>query len=239
MKKTYAISGMHCMSCIAKVEKSVYRLGGITKASANLDSQSLMIEAEQLPTEAELANALAEAGDYKLSSDYSSEFKPETQSSFWQTYKPLLIIVLYLSLLSMIFAIRSEQALETGMMVFMSGFFLVFSFFKMLDIRGFAQSFSMYDLLAMRWKTYGLLYPFIEAMLGLGYLMQLDPVSLNAITLFLMLFGALGVAQSLFQKQAIRCACLGTVFNLPMSKVTLIEDLTMAAMAAYMLMTHL
>ena len=30
----------------------------------------------------------------------------------------------------------------------------------------------------------------------------------------------------------IRCACLGTVFNLPMSTVTLVEDGLMIAMAA-------
>ena len=32
------------------------------------------------------------------------------------------------------------------------------------------------------------------------------------------------------------CACLGTALNLPMTKVTLVEDLTMAAMAAGMLL---
>jgi hypothetical protein len=33
-----------------------------------------------------------------------------------------------------------------------------------------------------------------------------------------MLVGILGVSQALFQKGRIQCACLGTVFNLPMSK---------------------
>jgi hypothetical protein len=36
-------------------------------------------------------------------------------------------------------------------------------------------------------------------------------------------------------KQKIRCACLGAVFNLPMSTITIIEDLLMVAMAAWML----
>jgi hypothetical protein len=41
------------------------------------------------------------------------------------------------------------------------------------------------------------------------------------------------VIQSLLNKRKIRCACLGTVFNLPMSTVTLVEDGLMVAMAAF------
>lgn len=238
MKKTYAISGMHCMSCIAKVEKSIYHLGGIRKASAELETHSLHIEADQLPSEDQIRKALSEAGDYAISSQ-AEPVKSIRKSGFWLTYKPLLLIAAYLLVLSMLLSLRSETPLETGMMVFMSGFFLVFSFFKMLDLKGFSQSYQMYDLLASKWPAYGLMYPFIEAFLGLGYVLNLDPVALNSITLILMLFGAAGVGRSLLQKKAIQCACLGTVFNLPMSKVTLVEDLLMAAMAAYMLFIHI
>ena len=41
--------------------------------------------------------------------------------------------------------------------------------------------------------------------------------------------------KSLLQRRKIQCACLGTVFNLPMSYVTLTEDLLMVAMAGAML----
>ena len=71
--------------------------------------------------------------------------------------------------------------------------------------------------------------------LGVAYLLALAPVVTNAVTLALMLVGAVGVLSALLAKRTIRCACLGTALNLPMTKVTLIEDLTMAAMAAAML----
>jgi hypothetical protein len=61
----------------------------------------------------------------------------------------------------------------------------------------------------------------------------------NSITLIVMVVGAIGVVRSLTQRQQIRCACLGTVFNLPMSVVTLTEDALMAGMAAVMLLAHL
>ncbi|MBV8830942.1 MAG: hypothetical protein JO108_17105 [Acidobacteriaceae bacterium] len=44
-----------------------------------------------------------------------------------------------------------------------------------------------------------------------------------------------GVVRTLLKKHAIRCACLGTVFNLPMAKITLLEDLSMVAMSAVMI----
>jgi hypothetical protein len=47
---------------------------------------------------------------------------------------------------------------------------------------------------------------------------------------------AVGVVKALLARRKIRCACLGTVFNLPMSKITLIEDGLMLAMAAGMLL---
>ncbi len=52
----------------------------------------------------------------------------------------------------------------------MAGFFIVFSFLKFLDLKGFARSYTMYDLLAKQWKVYGFIYPFLELGLGIMYL---------------------------------------------------------------------
>jgi hypothetical protein len=48
-------------------------------------------------------------------------------------------------------------------------------------------------------------------------------------------FGAIGVIRAVRQKQAIQCACLGTVFQLPMTRVTIIEDLLMVIMSLFFL----
>lgn len=118
---------------------------------------------------------------------------------------------------------------------FMAGFFLVFSGFKFLDLKGFAKAFATYDILAVGWRTYGIIYPFLELGLGLWYLSKLAPAMVAASTILLMGFSSIGVIQALLKKHKIRCACLGTVLNLPMSSITLVEDLTMVLMAAGML----
>jgi hypothetical protein len=117
---------------------------------------------------------------------------------------------------------------------FMGGFFLVFGGLKLLDLRGFVSAYAMYDLLAARVNAYGWVYPFLEVGLGLAYLGMPGEASLHLATLGLMAFSSVGVILALTRGEKLKCACMGTAFNLPMTTVTVVEDLGMAAMAAAM-----
>jgi hypothetical protein len=156
--------------------------------------------------------------------------------SWLKTYYPLLLIISFITLSSTIISFR-EGCLnsELWMQAFMAGFFLVFSFFKLLDLSGFAKSYRTYDLLARWWKPYGYIYPFLELGLGILFLSGCCLRAAYWAAFLLMGFSTLGVAKSLLDKKAIRCACLGTVLNLPMTAVTLVEDLSMVIMAGVML----
>jgi len=116
-------------------------------------------------------------------------------------------------------------------------FFLVFSFFKMLNLKGFAESYVMYDVVAKAIPAWAYLYAFIELGLGIAYTINFNPFITNIITLVVMSVSIVGVLKSVLNKQKIQCACLGAVFNLPMSTVTIIEDALMIAMSATMLIT--
>lgn len=154
----------------------------------------------------------------------------------WQTYKPLLLLLGYLVVIVVLVeVIQGGFDWMRAMRTFMGGFFIAFSFFKLLDLRGFVDSFQTYDVVAHPIRAYGFAYPFIEFGLGVAYLVNFAPVVTNLVTFAVMLIGIFGVSQALLQRRQIQCACLGTVFNLPMSKVTFIEDAAMAAMAAVML----
>jgi hypothetical protein len=122
------------------------------------------------------------------------------------------------------------------MMMFMGGFFTVFGAFKLFDVPAFAQAYARYDIIAKHFKPWGYAYPFIETALGLAFFFNFPHViTLSWIALALSLVGSIGVIQANRSGQTIQCACLGTVFKLPMSAVTVIENLGMAAMAAWML----
>ena len=160
----------------------------------------------------------------------------EQAKSWFETYKPILLIFFYIiTSASLIQFAKGSFNYMQWMNYFMAGFFLVFSFFKMLDIKGFAESYAMYDVLAMRFKPWGFIYPFVELGLGLAYLTNFQPFATNIITLVVMSVSITGVLQSVLNKKKIQCACLGAVFNLPMSTVTIIEDALMIGMSGLMI----
>lgn len=125
--------------------------------------------------------------------------------------------------------------LNHAMYDFMAAFFIVFSVFKIINLKNFAQAYSMYDLIAQRSTIYAYLYPFIELSLGIAYFIHWKPFIINLVTLMIMLISSLGVANELRKNKTLMCACLGTVFKIPMTYVTLFEDLLMAIMALLML----
>lgn len=190
-----------------------------------------------------LNTALAQVGHYVLSTQaaenppaLAANIDAPAGASWFATYKPLLLVFAYILLVTFAVEIANGAfVLHRFMPNFMAGFFLVFSFFKLLDLVGFASSYAMYDVLAKRFSLYGYLYPFIELGLGIAYLLHWHPYFTNLATFFVMGFSSLGVILAVMNKQEIRCACLGAVFNLPMTTVTIIEDLLMAAMALWMI----
>ena len=115
-------------------------------------------------------------------------------------------------------------------------FLCIFAMFKIFNIQDFVDGFSMYDLVVKKFKPYGYAYPFIELGLGLAYLSFFKPNLIYVITIIVMTIGALGVIKSLRKGMNIKCACLGTVLNVPLSTVAVVEDVGMAFMALIMLL---
>jgi len=117
------------------------------------------------------------------------------------------------------------------MVLYMGIFFIIFSLMKMPDWKGFVKAFSKYDLIAKRIKFYGWIYPGIEFGLGILYLTKtIIPVAAWT-TVFVMGIGAIGVGKNLLSKNQVKCACLGTKINVPLTKVTFLEDIIMVVMA--------
>lgn len=264
---TYTVRGMHCTSCETKIRAAVENLPAVSDVKPDASAGTVTIESDAKLDREQLAGAISDAGDYTLgeivegpaaSGDSSSDsFNQESSykessnqsgehaghqsmtasTTGAQGYPALAILVAYI-LGASLFADLPRPGLASVMSNFMGGFFLAFSFFKFLDIRGFASGFARYDILAERWKPWGYLYPFVELVLGVAYITRFEPVLIHSVTVVVMSVGAVGVIRSMRRKDQIKCACLGTVIDLPLGTVTLIEDLGMAVMAAAMLGLH-
>ena len=124
---------------------------------------------------------------------------------------------------------------------FMGLFFVAVALLKLPDIKGFAKTFSEYDIIAKRVRLYGMAYPWIGLILGIVFITSIfnpayDVRAAAAVTLILMIIGTAGVSNNLFiKKKKFRCACLGTLIKVPLSKFTLGEDVIMGILAAAML----
>ena len=234
MSKTQEFTtNLNCGKCVAAVAPHLDAHPLVESWAVNTDVSQKTLTVSGPVDEKTIRSLVSEAGFRVLD---ESEALPDEMPSKLVTYRPLLLIVGYLLGAVLLSEMSSGQFQPMqAMRHFMAGFFFVFSFFKMLDVNAFADSFQGYDLLAARFRAYALAYPFIEVVLGICYLINWNPLLTNIATAAIMLLGIVGVTRVLLQKKTIQCACLGTVFNLPMSYVTFIENGLMIVMACVML----
>ena len=235
---------MTCDSCKSTILQNLNELQEIEAVEVDRDKGEAIIFMTNNIQISKLQNALPskflisekEIDDFSASSNKSTLEIDQEQSKL-QQLKPLLIILTYISVASILMNYKNWNSSE-AMLDFMGLFYIVFSFFKMLDLKGFPESFRMYDPLAKRLPIYGRIYPFIETGLGLMILMRYEVKIALIITLFVLGITTIGVTKTLLDKKSIRCACLGTVLKLPMTEATFIENIIMIVMAISMLINY-
>ena len=237
MKQTYKVEGMTCNNCKASVEKYINALENVTHVSVHLENGETEVTMDKHISTELLKKALPEK--FTLSEKheknvFSSNITIDAEKTKLEQLKPLLLIIFYITTASLLIHYK-DWSWNEFMLDFMGLFYIVFSFFKMLDLKGFPESFKMYDPLAKRIPIYGWMYPFIETVLGLMFLMRFKVDIALVITLIVLGITTIGVLKTLLYKKHIRCACLGTALKLPMTEATLIENTIMMVMSILML----
>jgi len=234
MKHTYTIQGMTCNGCRTDVENKLSQIGAVLNAEVNLDKEEAIIETNKNISMLELQNSLP--SKYTITEKVSkiSTMSTDEKSELQQLF-PLFLIFGYITVSAILLNYKS-QGLSGFMLDFMGLFYIVFSFFKLLDLKGFPASFRMYDPIAKKIPLYGWIYPFIELGLGLLFLMRVQIIPALIITIIILGVTTIGVTKVLLDKKNIQCACLGTALKLPMTKATFIENSIMFVMAISMLL---
>lgn len=237
---------MTCNGCRTHVEEALNELNSVQKATVNLEKEQAIILFDE--------DVSLESMQQAVGSKYTISAKPNSvedkqvtsktkknqeattveEDSKWKQLKPLFLIFFYITAAAVLLHYNQLQW-QSIMLDFMGLFYIVFSFFKFLDYKGFPSSFRMYDPLAKQIPAYAWVYPFIETALGLCFLFRFQVQFALIATLVILGITTIGVSQSLFLKRKIKCACLGTALNLPMTEATFIENTIMIAMAVAML----
>ena len=221
------------MGCKTFVEKKLNDLNQITSVKVDLEHQEARINMKK--------NIELEVLQKKITSKYTISKKVDTlikeievKKTKFQQLKPLLIIFLYI-IITTIFLHYENWSWDEAMLDFMGLFYIVFSFFKILDLKGFPESFRMYDPIAKVFPIYGWIYPFFETILGLMFLIRFEVKIALISTIMFLGITTVGVTKTLLERKKIQCACLGTALKLPMTEATFIENTIMILMALFIL----
>ena len=232
MKSILQISGMTCEGCKSSVKDKLGSLDGVDSVQVDLARGEAVIYSnnpisfslikETLPPKYSLINE----EDFNLDTHGDVTLKV----SKIKQLKPLFIILGYIFITSILLNYKDWNS-TNAMLDFMGLFYIIFSFFKILDIKGFSMSFRMYDPIAKQAPIYGYIYPFIEVLLGMMFLIRFEINIALILTIIVLGITTIGVTQVLVSKRSIKCACLGTTLNLPMTEATFIENALMIIMA--------
>lgn len=230
--KTYSVIGMHCDGCAQTIKGNLSKLNEIKSIEIDVGSRLATVVFKKLIS-LDKINKQLEA------TKYSFELQKNGLSVVYdqvKTYMPVILIMLGILAFTLFqqFVLAGFFFLHFALQTYMATFFIVFSLFKLINLKGFVSSFRQYDVIAQDSELYAYAYPFIELGLGIASAFNWQHNFVNAITITVMSIGSIGVIKALRSKRKIQCACLGGFFNLPMSKVALFEDVSMIVMAVLM-----
>ena len=225
---------MTCQACVSSVTEKLISLDEVQDLKIDLAEGDVVLEVSKTLTLEKLTVVLLPKYIPSLETRSGSTVTMEQSPTKLKQLFPLFLIFVYLIAAS-IFLQKNSFRITDFMIDFMGLFFVVFSFFKFLDYKGFPNAFARYDPLAKRSAFYAKIYPFIETLLGLMLLLRWQLNFVFITTIAILSITTFGVVYTLFDKNKINCACLGTALKLPMTEATLIENVIMLVMAVAML----
>ena len=223
---------MTCSGCKLSVEDKLSSIDGVNETHVDLTKGEAIIYSKEPISFSLISDSLPPK--YVVTKTADIQNSKTIKVSKIKQLKPLFIILAYISITSILLNFKNWNS-TNAMLDFMGLFYIIFSFFKILDIKGFSNSFRMYDPLAKILPLYGIIYPFIEILLGIMFLTRIEVELALILTIIVLGITSSGVTKTLLNKKSISCACLGTTLKLPMTEATFIENALMIIMAFVLL----
>lgn len=226
---TYAVTGMTCAGCVKTVTEKLKTLKGITAVKVTLEPPQVMVSGEEVTPD--VLNSYLKGTKFKVF-DVAPKARLIDKIAF---YRPLIIIGSIAVLFAVIQTTIVGWSEHTFMQYLMAGYFIFFGSLKIIGWRGFVASYRQYDDIAKRSRVYVTLYPLIEVGIGMTYYVGVQWLPFDIFVTLLMSQKAFSTWRTVRKGAVVQCACLGSFFSIPVTRVTVFEDLLMAAMALYMI----
>ncbi len=232
MNEVYKVSGMTCDGCANSIKEALELNKYISYVNISLEDENINISSDKSFTVNELNSLIDNLGNYKI---YEEKFTSKI-IEYFDSKKTLLLALLLVLISSLSLQVSKDNfELNEWMISYMGIFFLIFSFLKLIDVKGFSGSFKKYDLISKIIPGFAITYPFLELFLALAFLSSYFLITSYIMTLIFMTSQFFGVFISLQKKEVIKCACMGSSINIDISTLTLIENFVMILMSSYMI----
>ena len=131
--------------------------------------------------------------------------------------------------------IYSERSKKQIMNNIVGTMFIVFGLLKLSNLQKFAEIFPQYDLIAEKYPTYAYIYPIIELYLGYSFLKMNHIPFIYYFSMILIFLNLISISLSLLNGVTLPCGCIGGYFNLPLSNISLFENLMMFIMIYFLI----
>ena len=232
MNEVYKVSGMTCDGCANSIKEALELNKYISYVNISLEDENINISSGKSFTVNELNSFIDNLGNYKI---YEEKFTSKI-IEYFDSKKTLLLALLLVLISSLSLQVSKDNfELNEWMISYMGIFFLIFSFLKLIDVKGFSGSFKKYDLISKIIPGFAITYPFLELFLALSFLSSYFLITSYIMTLIFMTSQFFGVFISLQKKEVIKCACMGSSIDIDISTLTLIENFVMILMSSYMI----
>ncbi len=169
-----------------------------------------------------------------LKERFDTKDKPE----WLEKYQPIIALFSVTFLMAIALIARPLEAMNGFYLIplFVAISMCVLAVLKLRDLESFSTMFITYDLLGRRFVPYAYIYPFAEAIAGIGMLGYIATPLAALIALFIGGVGAVSVAKAVYiDKRDLKCACVGGNSDVPLGAISLTENVMMVLMGAWML----
>ena len=135
-------TNLRCAACVQSITPNFDAEPGIARWNADVSTPEKWLTVEGEGVTAARVDGLLRAKGYQVVGAIPADTAAPVKA---QSYFPLILILFYLlGAVALAEGALAPFDATRAMRHFMAGFFLVFSFFKLLDVRSFAMSYSSY-----------------------------------------------------------------------------------------------
>lgn len=152
----------------------------------------------------------------------------------WKDYLPVFYIYVFSFLITLNLTFYYTLVFRHSILYFLGFFSIIFAVLKIINLKGFVESFAEYDFISKKFIYYAYAFPFIELIFGIFFVLLRENIFLTAFCFIFYTLNLVSVLLALLKKQKFVCACLGGLFNVPLSYVSLLENLTMLGGVIYL-----